>query len=649
MILEKKVRSKRYWLTSLALSAMVLAIICVFSFTGETTTVQAGSNVGSPFIYDNAPISTGTTTMSGVNAPAGSQWSELQENPNNDSNTTLGAGCQQVTTTTPPANNRCADDFTVPAGQTWTITQVVDFAYQTGFTGGTSPFISANLRIWNGRPGDVGSTIIFGDTTTNRLASSTNTNTFRIGNTTGGNGGVNPATAGTTRRIWQNNMNVSPALVLTAGTYWIDFQFNAGASGNFVPLGTILGSRGLPSWNARQFLGASSTWQNLIDIGEPTVVAPNPQPNVVPDIPMDFAFKLVGSISGGVTPQKPNVDFDGDGKSDFSVVRDETPALTGSTSINRGEAGRVRMRMLEESQGQNNLPEGSSAGSSLVWYNHNSSNGTARIAGFGTAATDLVVPADYDGDGKADLAVWRATGPTSASFFILQSSNNTVRVEIFGQQGDNPQVVGDYDGDGKADVATFRCPPAGGQCFFFYRGTLNNPNGNITFVPWGNGTPFTLFPNVGDFDGDGKNDFCLQRTDPSAPGKGQFVLLRSSDFGVEYINWGLNNDFIVPGDYDGDGKSDFMVRRNGSNPYQWYLLTRTGGGTGASPIFWGIPGDVMTPGDYDGDGKTDIAIWRPSATPANNLFYVRRSTDGSLQGFKWGLQNDTPTANWIVQ
>jgi hypothetical protein len=604
------------------------------SFKDETNKVQAANNVGSPFIYNNGGLATGATSNSGVAAPAGTQWSEVQNETGNTtfSNTLAGVSCAVTATVF-----RCADDFTIPAGQTWTINQVAVFAYQTGFAGTTSPITGATLQIWSGRPGDAGSTVIFGDTTTNRLATSTDSLLWRIFNSAVPAPGTAPAT---NRRIWDTRINVAPAQVLSAGTYWISWNTQIGATtAHFAPPVTIPGIRALPGWNARQLTGTG--WQDVIDVGNPDASAP--------DLPMDFPFKLIGSISGGTTLQKPNVDFDGDGKSDFSVVRDETPALTGSTSINRGEAGRVRMRMLEESQGQNNLPEGSSAGSSLVWYNHNSSNGTARIAGFGTAATDLVVPADYDGDGKADLAVWRATGPTSASFFILQSSNNTVRVEIFGQQGDNPQVVGDYDGDGKADVATFRCPPAGGQCFFFYRGTLNNPNGNITFVPWGNGTPFTLFPNVGDFDGDGKNDFCLQRSNPASPGQGQFVLLRSSDFGVEYINWGLANDFIVPGDYDGDGKSDFMVRRNGSNPYQWYLLTRTGGGTGASPIFWGIPGDIMTPGDYDGDGKTDIAIWRPSANPANNLFYVRRSTDSSLQVFKWGLQNDTPTANWIVQ
>ena len=121
----------------------------------------------------------------------------------------------------------------MPVGQTWTINQVIVFAYQTGFTGTTSPITAATLRIWNGRPGDAGSTIIFGDTTTNRLASSTDSGLWRIFNSVVGFA-ANPAPAPiTNRRVWQNNINVSPAAVLTAGNYWIDWNTAIGTAAHF--------------------------------------------------------------------------------------------------------------------------------------------------------------------------------------------------------------------------------------------------------------------------------------------------------------------------------------------------------------------------------------------------------------------------------
>lgn len=352
-----------------------------------------------------------------------------------------------------------------------------------------------------------------------------------------------------------------------------------------------------------------------------------------------------------------NMDTNGDGRTDWVVGRGTDTPLSEDQAVSTGTLNKgvytVRERLAKDREtAMRGEVETTNLAPAITWYTSVNGTGATTVASFGDAATDFFVPNDYDGDNKTDLAVWRPGAPFTAAFYILQSSNNTVRTDIFGQTGDDPAITGDYDGDGKADTASFRCPAFGagdGQCYFFYRPSnpLANPQG-IYVVPWGFGEDGDFFVNPGDFDGDGKNDFCLQRADPTAPTRGQFVLLKSNGLGVEYINWGTSSDFIIPGDYDGDGRDDFCVRRTVSGSRLHYILERDGGGTGANGIAWGVTGDISTPGDYDGDGKQDVAVWRPSSNPAGNFFYVLRSSDSAVQAFEWGQQNDVPPASWYV-
>jgi hypothetical protein len=82
---------------------------------------------------------------------------------------------------------------------------------------------------------------------------------------------LTPTTPGTTRMIWRIRANTS--VTLNPGTYWIKYQLQNAvpANGGFLPSVTIPGTRGLASFNAKQFNAVAPTsWSALIDDGNPT-------------------------------------------------------------------------------------------------------------------------------------------------------------------------------------------------------------------------------------------------------------------------------------------------------------------------------------------------------------------------------------------
>jgi uncharacterized delta-60 repeat protein len=227
-------------------------------------------------LYINGSLKTGTVSKSGVTAAAGYEWSELQNNAGDTlvSNTNSGFSSHLS------SGNYLADDFIVPVGQVWTISKFSFYAYQTNAPAFPSPFSSLSIRVWNGKPEDPGSTVIFGDIITNRLNSSTNANIIRLFNSKYPSPG---SAVGTTRFIWKNTANVS--LNLSAGTYWIEWTFETTNNSNlFCPTNTDIGQRlSSPAANARQ--NNNNVWVDVLDTGNP---------NTVPYLKQDFPFELDG-------------------------------------------------------------------------------------------------------------------------------------------------------------------------------------------------------------------------------------------------------------------------------------------------------------------------------------------------------------------
>jgi uncharacterized repeat protein (TIGR01451 family) len=160
----------------------------------------------------------------------------------------FGAGAQIT------ANNAIADDFVVPAGG-WTIERMRFYTYQTGSTT-TSTINDLRLRIFSGTPGG---TVVFGDTTTNRLTSSAFSGVYRVQDTTPTNN---------QRPTMEMVVEFSPPLALAAGTYW--FAWQAGgtlASGPWAPPQSVVGQ--LTTGNAQQSL-AGGAFAPLIDAGSST-------------------------------------------------------------------------------------------------------------------------------------------------------------------------------------------------------------------------------------------------------------------------------------------------------------------------------------------------------------------------------------------
>jgi hypothetical protein len=150
---------------------------------------------------------------------------------------------------------RVADDFTVPAGG-WDLASITFLPYM-GSSPPTapSPITGINLQIWDGPPDNPASTVVWGDTTTNRLSSTVFANIYRR---------LESEPSDASRVVFSAVATVGTTL--PPGSYWLDWQTdgNVTYSGPWAPPVTIDGQT--TTGNALQYVPTTG-WQAAVDSG----------------------------------------------------------------------------------------------------------------------------------------------------------------------------------------------------------------------------------------------------------------------------------------------------------------------------------------------------------------------------------------------
>ncbi|MBZ5707041.1 MAG: VCBS repeat-containing protein [Acidobacteriia bacterium] len=215
-----------------------------------------------------------------------------------------------------------------------------------------------------------------------------------------------------------------------------------------------------------------------------------------------------------------------------------------------------------------------------------------------------VVAGDFNHDGKIDLAT--ASLHSNGIGIFLGNGDGTFRKSAIYHAGASPRsiAVGDFNGDGNLDLAVAdEVRGAPGTVSIL----LGNPNGTFQpLVSYGTGfRPKSVA--VGDFNGDGKLDLAVA----NLTSHNVSVLLGKGDgtfqTAVNYIT-GREPRSVAVGDFNGDGKPDLVVANSGTSKVTVFLGNGDGTFQKAARYAAGHGPNFVAVMDVNGDGKQDLVV-----------------------------------------
>jgi hypothetical protein len=248
-----------------------------------------------------------------------------------------------------------------------------------------------------------------------------------------------------------------------------------------------------------------------------------------------------------------------------------------------------------------------------------------------------VVVADFNGDGKQDIAVLNGNANTVSIFLGNGDGTFQTPLSSFATAPGNPvaAVAGDFNNDGKLDLAIV--VERVGEVSIL----LGNGDGTFQshqdFVVGNN--PLSL--NLGDFNGDGNLDIVVANANDNTVsvllGNGNGTFANKADYAT-----GGHPKAVAVGDMNGDGFLDLVTANNNDNTVS--VLLGNGSGTFASHSDFttaALPTSVAV-GDFNKDGKLDVAI-SSASTKASVLLGNGDGTLGTHTDYNIGLN-----AQWLI-